>query len=241
MGRRTFLALMGASLALAGLNSGCERAPREKIVPYVQPPEQIQRQFKTLQFATAMPFGGYGKGVLVESYTGRPIKVEGNPEHPAGLGATDPFAQASILNLYDPDRSQTVLVGGEVNTWAVFVTRLRARLETKRNSGGAGVRILTETVTSPTLADQIRRFKQQYPQARWHQYDPVNHDSANAAAVQAFGRPVQAVYHFGRAQCIVSLDANFLYDDPASVRYARQFINGRRLRMGGTPGSTPPG
>jgi molybdopterin-containing oxidoreductase family iron-sulfur binding subunit len=239
--RRNFLKLMGASLALAGVNGGCERPVREKIVPYVQPPEQIQRQAKTLQFATAMPFGGYGKGLLVESYAGRPIKVEGNPEHPASLGATDPFAQASVLSLYDPDRSQTVLVGGEVSTWAVFVTRLRARLESKRAGGGAGLRILTGTVTSPTLVEQLRRLKQQFPQAKWHQYEPVNHDNANAAATQAFGRPLQAVYHFGRAQCIVSLDSNFLYDDAGSVRYARQFINGRRVRVAGTPASTPPG
>src|SRR5207247_650236 len=110
--RRNFLKLMAASMALAGLNGGCDiRGPQEKIVPYVMPPE-LQQPAKTLLYATAMPLGGYGRGLLVQSFAGRPIKVEGNPLHPASLGATDPFAQASVLELYDPDRSQTMLAGG---------------------------------------------------------------------------------------------------------------------------------
>ena len=229
--RRNFLKLMGASIALAGA-SGCQRGPEEKILPYVQPPEQLLGN-RTLYFATAMPFDGYAKGLLVESYQGRPIKIEGNPSHPASLGATDTFCQASLLTLYDPDRSQNVLEGGQISTWATFLNQVSRRLAAKRQSGGAGVRILTEAVTSPTLADQLNRFLKQYPQARWHQYQPVNRDNAAAGARQAFGRPVNAVYDFAKAQCILSLDSNFLVDEPGSLRYARQFINGRRLRKGG--------
>jgi molybdopterin-containing oxidoreductase family iron-sulfur binding subunit len=231
LSRRNFMKLMGASLALAGVY-GCERGPEETIVPYVQPPEQAQAN-RTSYFATAFPFEGYAKGVLVESYQGRPIKIEGNPAHPASLGATDAFTQASILNLYDPDRSQNALEAGQITTWAVFLNQIAARLRDKEQSGGAGVRILTGTVTSPTLADQLHRFLKKYGKARWHQYQPVNRDSAAAGAQQAFGRPVETIYDFSKAQCIVSLDANFLQDEPASLRYARQFINGRRLRKGG--------
>ena len=226
--RRNFLKLMGASIALAGAY-GCQRGPEEKIVPYVQPPE-LFGQNETLYFATAMPFDGYAKGLLVESYQGRPIKVEGNPSHPASLGATDAFAQASILTLYDPDRSQNVLEGGQISTWAVFLNQIAARLNGRRESGGIGVRILTETITSPTLADQMRRLLERYPHARWHQYQPVNRDSAAAGAVQAFGRAVNTLYDFSKAQCVLSLDSNFLQEEPGSLRYAREFINGRRIR-----------
>jgi MoCo/4Fe-4S cofactor protein with predicted Tat translocation signal len=226
--RRNFLKLMGASIALAGVY-GCRERPQEKIVPYVQPPEQMQGN-RTLYYATAMPFDGYARGLLVESYQGRPIKVEGNPNHPGSLGATDAFSQASILTLYDPDRSQNVLEGGQITTWAVFLNQIGQRLASKRQSGGAAVRILTEAVTSPTLADQLNRFLQQYPRARWHQYQPMNRDNATAGAQQAFGRPVNTIYDFSRAQCILSLDSNFLVEEPGNLRYARQFINGRRIR-----------
>jgi molybdopterin-containing oxidoreductase family iron-sulfur binding subunit len=226
--RRNFLQLMGASLALAGLY-GCERGQPEKIVPYVQPPEQALPG-ATNYFATAMPFDGYARGLLVESHQGRPIKVEGNPEHPASLGATDPFSQASLLGLYDPDRSQNVMEGGQIQTWSVFLNRIGEWLKGRAETGGAGVRILTETVTSPTLADQIRRLREKYPKLGWHQYQPVNRFNASAGAAQAFGRPVNSVYDFSKAQCILSLDSNFLMEEPGSLRYARQFINGRRLR-----------
>jgi molybdopterin-containing oxidoreductase family iron-sulfur binding subunit len=228
--RRNFLKLMGASLALAGVY-GCERGPEETIVPYVQPPEQAQAN-RTSYFATAIPSDPFVRGVLVESFQGRPIKIEGNPAHPASLGATDAFTQASILGLYDPDRSQNALEAGQITTWAVFLNEIAARMRDKQQSGGAGVRILTESVTSPTLADQLGRFLKKYPQARWHVYQPVNRDSAAAGAQQAFGRRVETVYDLSKAQCIVSLDSNFLADEPGSLRYARQFINGRRLRKG---------
>jgi len=177
--RREFLSLMSASLALAGLTS-CAPSVPEKIVPYVRAPEEIVPG-KPLFFATAFPLGGYGLGILAESHMGRPTKIEGNPDHPASLGATDAFAQASVLSLYDPERSKAITEGGSITTWDAFITTLATELEPKRLNKGEGLRILTETVTSPTLASQLKQILAQFPSARWHQYEPVNSDSARAA------------------------------------------------------------
>ena len=170
-GRRDFLRLMGASIALAGATA-CTRQPAEKIVPYVRQPEELVPG-RPLFYATAMPLGGYGMPLLAESHMGRPTKTEGNPEHPASLGATDIYGQAAILDLYDPDRSRTVLDRGDVSTWSTFVTAFRNQLNAQAATQGAGLRILTEQVTSPTLADQIQTLLQAYPGAKWHQWDPV--------------------------------------------------------------------
>ena len=159
---------MGASLALAGV-SACTKQPAEVIVPYVRAPEELVPG-KPLFYATAVTLGGYATGVLVESHEGRPTKIEGNPEHPASLGATDLFAQAQMLALYDPDRSQAIRQQGDIRTWSAFLGALRGVVEAKRSSQGAGLRILTETVTSPTLARQMAEFLAAFPSARWHQY-----------------------------------------------------------------------
>ncbi|MBA3242254.1 MAG: TAT-variant-translocated molybdopterin oxidoreductase, partial [Acidobacteria bacterium] len=159
--RRTFLKLMGASLALAGL-AGCSYQPPESIVPYVRQPEEIVPG-KALFYATAMPLGGASTGLLVRSNEGRPTKIEGNPDHPSSLGATDVFAQASILTLYDPDRSQTINNRGEGRTYTAFLGEIATLLEGQRERGGAGLRFLTETVISPTLAAQMRDVLRRYP------------------------------------------------------------------------------
>src|SRR5215213_2333198 len=140
--RRRFLQLMGGSLALAGLN-GCWRPPNETIVPYVRQPEEVVPG-RPLFYATAMPLGGVGTGLLVESHMGRPTKIEGNPLHPASLGATDVFAQASILDLYDPDRAKTVMRTGEVSEWGAFINAIQPAMQIQRGNGGAGLCILTE-------------------------------------------------------------------------------------------------
>ena len=158
--RRTFLKLMGASLALAGIG-GCTRQPAEKIVPYVSQPEQIVPG-KPLLFATAMTLGGYATGLLVESHMGRPTKIEGNPEHPASLGATDVFSQAATLTLYDPDRSQTVKRNKQISTWDTLLTESTPRLDRLRAAQGEGLRILTQTVSSPTNTLQRRSHLCQY-------------------------------------------------------------------------------
>lgn len=228
--RRQFLKVMGASLALAGL-TGCAPQPAEKIVPYVDKPEELVPG-KPLFFATAMPLGGYAHGLLVESHEGRPTKVEGNPQHPASLGATQTFHQASILSLYDPDRSQTVLDRGQISTWDSFINEMTGYLQTLNGSGGAGLRILTETVTSPTLASQLRALLDKFPEARWHQYEPINMDNLRAGALLAFGREVNTLYRFDQAARILSLDCDFLTTLPGSVRYAREFIERRRVDSG---------
>jgi MoCo/4Fe-4S cofactor protein with predicted Tat translocation signal len=225
--RRGFLRLMGASLALAGLGA-CTRQPTEKIVPYVKSPEQIVPG-EPLFYATAMPLGGAATGLLVESHTGRPTKVEGNPSHPASLGATDAYAQASVLTLYDPDRSQVVRHIGEIVPWSEFEQAIATLGETARSNRGAGLRILSGTVSSPTLAAQMRELKQSYPRARWHQYEPVS-GGARAGARAAFGRDADVLLRLERADSILALDSDFLVSGRGAVRHARDFASRRKPR-----------
>jgi len=230
--RRTFLKLMGASLALAGI-AGCGPTPAQKTIPYTQAPEDLIPG-KPLFFATATTLGGIASGVLATSHMGRPTKIEGNPQHPASLGATDTFSQASILSLYDPDRSQNVLRGGVPSTWGDFSASLRSQLVAQRGARGAGMRLLTETVTSPTLAAQISETLAAFPEAKWHQYEPINRDNSRAGAMLAFGEDANVIYRFENAETIISLDADFLGAGPGHVRYAREFAKMRRVREAGT-------
>ncbi len=225
--RRDFLKLMAASLAFAGL-SGCGRAPEQHVVPYVRQPEGLilgKPQF----YATAMPFGADAIGLLVESHEGRPTKIEGNPDHPSSLGATNVFAQASILNLYDPDRAQTVTNFGEIRTWSAFLDTAQALSATFKGTKGEGFRILTGIITSPTLAAQIQSLLAIYPQAKWHQWEPAVGDGTREGAKLAFGRYVNTVYHAEKAEVILSLDADFLGSGPGHIRYAREFSRRRNL------------
>ena len=224
--RREVLKIMAASAAMAGL-SACTKLPTEKIVPYVRPPEEIIPG-KPLFYATSMPQSGVGTGLLVESHMGRPTKIEGNPEHPGSLGGTDVFNQASILTLYDSDRSQTVIHEGRIESWAAFLTAI-GNVRSQVAPRGTGVRILTETVTSPSLAAQIRALLVQFPEAKWHQYEPLARDSAYGGAMMAFGKPVSTVYHLDKADVIVSLDADFLTTGPGHTRYAREFSSRRAI------------
>ena len=213
LSRRKFLQLMGASLSLAGLAS-CTRQPDEQIVPYVKSPELVVPG-EPLYFATACVVGGYARGVIATSHMGRPTKLEGNPDHPASLGASDAITQASILSLYDPDRSQTVTYRGTIRTWPEFLRALDAR--------GERVRILTGTVSSLTLESQIRELLVRFPHAAWHQYEPLNDDAPREGARMAFGRDVSTQYRFEDADVILALDADFLLNGPASIRYAGEF------------------
>ena len=219
--RREFLRLMAASMALGGL-SGCAIEPSESIVPYVEAPEQIVAG-KPLFFSTAFSMDGFASGVLVESQMGRPIKIEGNPDHPASLGATDAFAQAAVLSFYDPDRSQVVTRDGRVETWEHVESLLLGAREAKRQTKGAGLHFLTPSVTSPTVADQFRRLLEQFPEAKWHSYEPISRDSVYAGCRQAFGEELEPVYHLDKADVIVALDADFLAWGPGRLKDARAF------------------
>jgi MoCo/4Fe-4S cofactor protein with predicted Tat translocation signal len=220
--RRGFLKTMGASLALAGL-TGCTRMPLTEIVPYVKQPENVIPG-RPKYYATAFTLGGYASPILVESHLFRPTKVEGNPEHPASLGGTDIYAQASILDLYDPDRAQNITYMGDVRSWNAFMEAVRGPMSVQKSVAGSGVRILTQTVSSPSLAAQIRSYLDANPQAKWHVYEPINRDNVVEGAKMAFGEVVETRYDLSKADVIVSLDADFLYAGfPGSARYTRDF------------------
>ena len=223
LSRRNFVKVMGASLALAGL-SGCVIQPPERIVPYVRPNED-QLPGKPLYFATAMTLGGIATGLLAKSFEGRPVKIEGNPDHPGSLGSTDVMAQASLLDMYDPDRSKEISYRNNPKTWPAFSTALRAAVEENRKDGGAGIRFLTQTVTSPTMIEQFRQIAAELPNSRWCQYEPVNNDNAMAGAKMAFGSPVNTVYKFDKADRVLSLDADIF--SGFNVRYIKDFAKKR--------------
>jgi len=224
--RRDFLKLMSASMALAGL-SACVKQPVEPIVPYVRQPEPITLGLP-LFFASAMPFGGYATPVLVESHEGRPTKVEGNPDHPVGMGS-DVFAQASILDMYDPDRSQSITYRGAIRSWSDYAAAVAGPLNSQKAMQGLGLRILTQTVSSPTLASQLSAIQAAYPQAKWVQYDPLTRDNARAGALMAFGQYVETRYAFDKADVVLSLDGDFLSSGyPGFLLYARQFASRRK-------------
>jgi molybdopterin-containing oxidoreductase family iron-sulfur binding subunit len=229
--RRSFLKLSGASLALGGLTA-CTRQPLEKIVPYAGQVEQIVPG-KPLYFATGFPLDGYASGILVESHMGRPTKIEGNPEHPASRGKTSALAQAAILEMYDPDRSKVVSQLGRIRTWSTFVDETRRAINALEALQGARIRILSETVTSPSLAAEIQRVLETYPLAGWVQYDPVTRDEARMAAQTAFGQALDVRYDLEKADVVLSLDSDFLTSGPGHVAYAGAFAARRRVRQDG--------
>ncbi len=230
--RRDFLKLLGASLALGGL-SACARPPmpHEKIVPYVRAPaESVPGQPSF--FATALPDGGYAEGVLAESHQGRPTHVEGNPDHVASLGAIHATSSATVLSLYDPDRSQQITERGQVRTWAALSDDLTAALAALPD--GARLRVLTETVTSPTLAAELRALLASQPGARWHQWDPQHADASVAGLRAVFdtgeGADVTPVYDLSRADVVVSFGSDFTNVGAGRLRYAKEFARRRRVR-----------
>jgi MoCo/4Fe-4S cofactor protein with predicted Tat translocation signal len=226
MSRRRFLQLVAASLALAGLGGCAARRPEETIVPFVHQPEGFIAG-RPMYYASANLHDGYAIGTLIETHEGRPTKLEGNPNHPASLGATDAFTQATILEMYDPDRSQTMLRQGQPSTWDQFTADLANRLN---GLPAGGLRILTGAITSPTFSQQMADLLGRVPGARWHRHEPAGDDNAREGARLALGAPVDTYYDLSRADVIVSLDADFLFDAPGSLRYARQFTDRRRVR-----------
>ncbi len=226
--RREFLKIMGASLALAGMGlSGCRRWPEEKIAPYASRPNGRLPGIPQ-SYATSMELGGVASGLLVTSYDGRPIKIEGNPQHPINRGATDAWAQASVLELYDPDRSRHPLHTNQESTWSDFTSWASTHFASLRDADGNGLCILSEATASPSVLDMKRRLLQAMPKTKWYEYEPLNNDNELAGSMVAFGSPYRAQYHFDRAKIILSLDSDFLCSHPAAVKHTRDFASGRR-------------
>jgi len=224
MDRRTALKLLAAGIT--STLAACGR-PLEEIVPYVDIPDGLTPGIP-MRFATALPLAGYGRGVLVRSVEGRPIKVDGNPRHPESLGSTDVFAEASVLSLYDPDRSRAVRNRVQPMAWDAFWGVLQGQMQQEKSRNGAGLRILTGRVTSPTLRRQFNDLLQALPEAKWYRYEPINDDAATAGAALAFGRPLTALPRLGDAQVVLALDADPLGPGPQQIRMARAFNNARR-------------
>jgi Fe-S-cluster-containing dehydrogenase component len=214
----------GAALAL----TSCGR-PAEEVVPYVELPERLTPGIP-LRFASAFALAGYGRGVIVTSVEGRPIKVDGNPGHPASLGATDVFAEASVLSLYDPDRSKTVRNGTQITAWSTFEAALLPRMDEVRKRQGAGLAVLTPRTTSPTLIRQLDALRKSLPQATWYRADPVDDDTARAGAVLAFGRHLTAIPRFADARVALMLDADPVGPGPEQIRFGRDVIGARQSR-----------
>jgi molybdopterin-containing oxidoreductase family iron-sulfur binding subunit len=225
--RRRFLQLMAASVALGGLAAcGPEGNPRQ-LLPYVKQPAGIVPG-RSRYYATATTLDGYASGVLIAHQMARPLKVEGNPDHPASLGAASGIMQATILGLYDPRRAQSILGNGQIDTWESFITALYERRDPLLARGGEGLRLLSGNVTSPSLAAQIAGLQQQFPAMRWHQWDPLHRDNELAAAGQAFGRPVERLIDVGAADVIFAIESDLISAVPGWPAYARQFAAHRR-------------
>jgi molybdopterin-containing oxidoreductase family iron-sulfur binding subunit len=237
--RRDALRLMAASMALA--TAACTRQPTQRIHPWVNMPE-ARADGSPVFYASAVLHEGFAQGVLVATQGGRPIKVEGNPLHPASLGATDALAQAAVLALWDPDRSPAVThrPGGarkgppQVSDWSTFEAAWReaAHGVSGAASNGEGLRLLTGPVTSPTLRAQIDAFLRARPGARWHRYEAISRANERAGAIAAFGRELRTVHHFDKARCVVALGADPFSDGPAAVRNAMDWS---RRRAAGQP------
>ncbi len=231
--RRSLLKVMAASLAMAGA-AACTKQPKELIVPYVRQPENVIPGLP-LFYATAMPIAGYARGLLVESHLNRPTKIEGNPDHPASLGATGIFEQASVLNLYDPDRSESVLHEGRLSTFSEFTGSFSSEAQAVRLRKGEGLAILTGATTSPTLISQIGALFAQSPNAKWYVHEPSVNPAVASAAKKIAGRAAFLAYDLSQADVIVSLDSDFLNTGPAALAYARQFAARRGVDAGETP------
>ena len=231
--RRNLLKVMGASLAMAGA-AACTKLPKESIVPYVRQPENLIPG-EPMFYATAHTLAGYARGVLVESHVNRPTKIEGNPDHPASLGSTTIFEQASLLNLYDPDRSETVLFKGGLSTWGQFTGALSLEAQAIGSRKGEGLAILTGATTSPTFISQMTALTAQWPSTKWYVHEPSVNPAVASAAKKIAGRSAFVSYDFSQADVILSLESDFLNVGPAALKYARQFSARRAVDNGQTP------
>jgi molybdopterin-containing oxidoreductase family iron-sulfur binding subunit len=228
--RREVLRVMAASLALAGLG-GCDPVqPEERALPHVGMPE-FGAAGEPRLYAAASLLNGYAIPLLVETVDGRPIKVEGNPEHPLTRGGTDLFAQAAVLDLYDPDRSRTTAYLGEVRPWPEAQRDLLVKAQELERRGGEGLAILSGTITSPTTVRQLRRLQDRFPALRQFRHEPVGDQRRQAASLLAFGRPLDQRYRLERARAVLALEADPLGPGPAQIANARGFSDARRAAL----------
>ena len=226
--RRGFLKLMAASFALSGL-AGCDDASdgRGQEVPYVNKPERAEPG-AALHFASVALIDGFANGILVTTRDGRPFKVEGNPQHPWSRGGTDVFGQASVLGLYDPQRSQAVRFHGRQSSWEAFRGAMAGQFGALRANQGRGLRLLTGPLTSPSLLAQVAAMQAAFPEMAWHSHAAVDRAALHEGARRAFGRPLETRWRFARARVIVSLDGDFLDHGPHQVGVARDWVDARR-------------
>ncbi|WP_375462336.1 TAT-variant-translocated molybdopterin oxidoreductase [uncultured Methylobacterium sp.] len=225
--RRGFLKLMAASFALAGLSACGSSDGRRYELPYVSAPERIVAG-APLSYASSALFDGFANGILVTTRNGRPLKIEGNPDHPWSRGGTDVMAQASVLGLYDPFRSQAVQHLGRPSSWAAFRGAMLAQRSLWQATGGGDLALLTGPITSPSLAAEIGRMRRTYPGLRWYVSAGVGRDGTYEGAKSAYGRPVETLPDFARAKTIVSLDGDFLDMGPGQAGLSRRWIDARR-------------
>lgn len=225
--RRSFLTTMGASIALASL-AGCRR-PVEKIVPFVTRPEGVEPGIAEY-FATSMPIENNAIGLLVTSREGRPIKIEGNAQHPASLGSVNPWVTASILDLYDPDRSKSILENGEKRSLDDFKSFWTAEVSQFAENGGEGLAVLCEPSSSPTMARLKNEFLRKYPNANWAVWSPIHDENVINGVRMATGRALQPVYDLAAANVICALEADIIGTETNSIVNARGFADGRRVR-----------
>jgi molybdopterin-containing oxidoreductase family iron-sulfur binding subunit len=233
--RRTFMSVAGAAGALLGLE-GCIRRPEEKILPFTKQPEYVVPGV-ALRYATVVRSAGDALGVLVTTHEGRPTKVEGNPQHPTSLGGTDGYSQASILDLYDPDRSPAPAQrSGEAfkdASFADFDAAFAALAKAAEANKGAKLRVLAEPSQSPTFLRVRKEFLAKFPEAKLYSYEPVSAAERKLGASHAFGLPLDVSFNYRRARTVVAVDADFLGNEPGAVRAAREFADGRRLTSPG--------
>jgi Fe-S-cluster-containing dehydrogenase component/anaerobic selenocysteine-containing dehydrogenase len=230
--RRSFIGIAGAAGALLGLE-GCIRRPEDKILPFTRQPEYVLPGI-ALHYATTARSGGDVLGLLVTTHEGRPTKVEGNPNHPTSLGATDGYAQASILDLYDPDRSRSPAQRKGDNafteaTYADFDTALAGIATAAQANGGAKLRVLLQPSQSPTQLRVEKALLAKFPAAKIYSYEPLSAGNRRVGVKTAFGVPADVTFGYRRARTILALDADFLGAEPGSVRASREFADGRRL------------
>ena len=228
--RRQFIKVMGASFALAGLGlAACRRIPETHIVPYsARPAERIPG--KPVHYASSVERGGIGQGVIVKSYDARPIKIEGNADHPTTLGACDAITQSEVLRVYDPGRSRTVLKDGAASDAAAFDAWADQRFGIDlRRAKGAGLAVLTEASGSPSVARMRQAFAEAFPKATWHEYEAIDGDGGRSGTELAFGAPHRAIPMLDKADVVVCLDADPLLTHPAANRLAKDWATRRRL------------